>query len=337
MTEQQLWQQLVPFKLNRQSASLPTSIQFRVLLDGSIFSYTLEADSSRVHHERLEQIPPGSKRTRLLFDRQWNSGEGRYDWKNGAAFAGPHTQLEPQLREQGMFLRMLCTQLKVAVIEPLSLWLQEQGASVILDNPRQIAAASLIYAFPQFQRSMAAFVRDMDTGITHVEWRTNNERSKESPEPFQLITRHDSSDGPVDWLLKEESTGTQYLFGISYQVTLGLENGALVILDEFGANIHPALTRRIIRLFQNPETNPKRAQLLFTTHDNTLQRGQLLRRDQIWFTEKQRDGSTSLYALSDFKVRNDLAIDQAYLDGRFGAVPSLPEETEMLPKKEESP
>ena len=76
-------------------------------------------------------------------------------------------------------------------------------------------------------------------------------------------------------------------------------------------------------MFQNPQTNPKNAQLIFTSHDNTLQRNNLLRRDQIWFTQKRPDQSTELYSLSDFKVRNDLAIDKAYLDGRFGAVPFL--------------
>jgi AAA15 family ATPase/GTPase len=83
-------------------------------------------------------------------------------------------------------------------------------------------------------------------------------------------------------------------------------------------------------MFQSEKTNPNRAQLIFTSHDNTLQRGNLLRRDQIWFTQKREDGSTELYSLSDFRPRNDLAIDKAYLDGRFGAVPVLPDEEELL-------
>ena len=83
-------------------------------------------------------------------------------------------------------------------------------------------------------------------------------------------------------------------------------------------------------MFQSEKLNLKRAQLVFTSHDNTLQRGNLLRRDQIWFTQKRADGSTELYSLSDFSPRNDLAIDKAYLDGRFGAVPILPDEEELL-------
>ncbi|HEY6330918.1 MAG TPA: ATP-binding protein, partial [Blastocatellia bacterium] len=82
-------------------------------------------------------------------------------------------------------------------------------------------------------------------------------------------------------------------------------------------------------LFQSEKTNPKHAQLIFNSHDNTLQRGNLLRRDQIWFTEKRDDASTDLYPLTDFRPRNDLALDKAYLDGRFGAVPIMPSDDEL--------
>lgn len=83
-------------------------------------------------------------------------------------------------------------------------------------------------------------------------------------------------------------------------------------------------------MFQNCQTNPKNAQLIFTTHDNLLQRDNLLRRDQIWFTQKRDDNSTELYPLTDFYLRNDLAIDRAYLDGRFGAVPFLSYDEEVI-------
>jgi AAA15 family ATPase/GTPase len=101
--------------------------------------------------------------------------------------------------------------------------------------------------------------------------------------------------------------------------------------DELGSNIHPNIVREIIKLFQDSKTNPHRTQLIFTSHDNTLQRNNLLRRDQIWFTQKRPDQSTELYSLSDFKVRNDLAIDKAYLDGRFGAVPFISDEDDFMP------
>jgi AAA15 family ATPase/GTPase len=85
-------------------------------------------------------------------------------------------------------------------------------------------------------------------------------------------------------------------------------------------------------MFQSPATNPKRAQLIFTTHDATMQSEQLLRRDQIWFTEKRQDGSTNLYSLTDFKERNDRNIYRSYIDGRYGAVPILPPLETLVPE-----
>jgi uncharacterized protein len=129
--------------------------------------------------------------------------------------------------------------------------------------------------------------------------------------------------------------GTQRLFDLAFRIHIGLSFGTLTIIDELGSNIHPNITRAIVKMFQNPKTNPNRVQLIFTSHDNTLQRGNLLRRDQIWFTQKRDDQSTELYSLSDFKVRNDLAIDKAYLAGSFGAIPFLPSDEEFIPVAEE--
>jgi AAA15 family ATPase/GTPase len=166
-----------------------------------------------------------------------------------------------------------------------------------------------------------------DTGLSDIEIK----RSESSEHDyFQVYALHRTEDGEVRWLFEDESMGTQHLFRISFSIQFAILFGDLLIIDELGSNIHPNITRAIVRLFQNPKTNPKRAQLIFTSHDNTLQRNNLLRRDQIWFTQKRADQSTELYPLSDFKVRNDLAIDKAYLDGRFMAVPFIPDEEELI-------
>ena len=85
--------------------------------------------------------------------------------------------------------------------------------------------------------------------------------------------------------------------------------------------LHPLVSRELIRLFSSPATNPSRAQLIFTTHDTNLLSGGLLRRDQIWFTEKGPIGATHLYALSDIKIRANDNLERGYLMGRFGAIP----------------
>src|SRR6185295_16753804 len=93
--------------------------------------------------------------------------------------------------------------------------------------------------------------------------------------------------------------------------------------DEIDARLHPILTCAIIQLFNRPETNPKHAQLIFTTHDTNLLGSELFRRDQIWFVEKSRRGESTLYSLVEYKVRNDAAYEKNYIEGRYGAIPYL--------------
>jgi AAA15 family ATPase/GTPase len=99
------------------------------------------------------------------------------------------------------------------------------------------------------------------------------------------------------------------------------------LADELDASLHPALVAQLVRLFQDPKTNPHRAQLVFNSHDAMLlgESGsdRLLGRDQIWFTEKRGDGSTRLYPLADLDPRREEAIGRRYLAGRYGATPIL--------------
>ncbi len=323
-------EEMIPFKLDEGSANAPTSFRLRVARQSSIFTYQLEVDRKRIRLERLELVPPPPRRARLLFERRWNPIDGSYHWKNGSDFAGPHLQLQPRLNESLPYLTLLVKQIEVDVIKSLITWLQGRffGLSLGQEELERFITAEIVHKHGG-KDDLISFLRGFDTGLADVEVEDvdleNMPRSG-----YRIIAVHDTPHGRIRWPFREESTGTQRLLGLSYKLVGSLQTGELMVVDELGSNIHPAITRRLIRLFQNPMTNRANAQLVFTSHDNTLQRNQLLRRDQIWFTEKISDGSTTLYPLSGFQVRNDLAIDRAYLDGRFGAVPILPDETEML-------
>jgi uncharacterized protein len=121
-----------------------------------------------------------------------------------------------------------------------------------------------------------------------------------------------------------ESEGTKKLFAFAGPVWDVLENGRVLFVDEMDARWHPMLTRGLIQLFQSDETNPKNAQLIFATHDTNLLDGKFLRRDQIWFVEKDRFGASHLYSLADLKVDPDTeSYEQEYFAGRYGAIPFL--------------
>jgi hypothetical protein len=102
-----------------------------------------------------------------------------------------------------------------------------------------------------------------------------------------------------------------------------LELGNTLIVDELDTSLHPFITKMIVMLFQSQTTNPKNAQLIFTTHDVSLLDRDLIRRDQVWIAEKSEKGSTELYSLQDFDVREDTPFEKWYLAGKFGGLPQI--------------
>ena len=172
----------------------------------------------------------------------------------------------------------------------------------------------------EYLERVSNFVCLFDTGVQAIEIRKLADHEDE----YAVLARHDAHNGAQLFSMGLELTGTKRLLTLAFQFISTLETGALLIVDELEYNLHPYITHAIVKMFQDPKINPRRAQLIFTSHDNTLMRDNLLRRDQIWLTEKRRNQSTELYSLSDYRLRNDALIDLGYLNGRFGGVPILP-------------
>lgn len=129
--------------------------------------------------------------------------------------------------------------------------------------------------------------------------------------------------------LEEESDGTLKMFALYPALQDTLENGGVLFIDELNARLHPLLVRSFLITFLNPEINLNHAQLVFTTHDSWQLSNNLLRRDEIWFTEKDGNGVSVLYSLADFvdedgiKIRKDESYEKNYLLGKYGAIPTL--------------
>ncbi|PZU96542.1 MAG: ATP-binding protein [Pseudanabaena sp.] len=322
---------LIPFKLDKQSIESPSHFKVRTVFDGTIYTYSLVLNNTRIILEKLEYALASTKRNRLLFSRNWNEETQKFDWKNGSDFFGAHTQLEKNLQENESFISIL-SKLNIRVAKPFVYWVGLGKAGINRGKKISSADVNLIwyreFISPKLSvvfENTKKLLRSFDTGLHDIEIRKTGENEK----AFQIYALHKTNEGEtISWDFDEESVGTQHLLSLAFEIQLMFLESSLVIADEFGSNIHPNITHEIVQLFQSNKTNPNRTQLVFTSHDNTLQRNNLLRRDQIWFTQKRPDQSTELYPLSDFKVRNDLAIDKAYLDGRFGAVPFISDEDE---------
>lgn len=129
--------------------------------------------------------------------------------------------------------------------------------------------------------------------------------------------------------LQNESSGTLKMFALYPMLQKILETGGVFVIDELNARLHPLLVRALLITFLDLEINKKHAQLIFTTHDTWQLTGNGLRRDEIWFVEKNSDGVSVLYSLADFvdesgiKIRKDESYEKNYLLGKYGAIPSL--------------
>lgn len=127
-------------------------------------------------------------------------------------------------------------------------------------------------------------------------------------------------------LSDEESTGTIKMYDMASEIIGALRFGNILIIDEFNSGLHPSLNKFLVTLFNNSSINKNNAQLLISTHDTCILDIPDLRREQVWFTDKNSDSSTELFSLNKFdknSIREDAKFAKHYLEGRFGAVPSI--------------
>lgn len=166
----------------------------------------------------------------------------------------------------------------------------------------------------------------------------NNLMEKEGQDrmPPQVITHRKIYENGKETGLQEfdlqryESDGTKKLFALAGSLARSLESGQTLVVDELESKLHPLVTKEIVKIFNSKTGNKKNAQLIFTTHDTNLLHGDHFRRDQIWFTEKDKFGSSYLYSLAEYKPRKDASFQKDYINGRYGAVPFIGDFTSLV-------
>ncbi len=150
-----------------------------------------------------------------------------------------------------------------------------------------------------------------------------NKSENESLSLILLTTQHLNEEGKlVSFEMSEESEGTQRLINLVPILFMLQEKPEKVIfIDELDRRLHTLLSRQFLDMVLRYSSQDNNSQLIFTTHDTNLLDLDFLRRDEIWFVEKNSSGISSLYSLAEFKIRPDLKIEKGYLNGRFGAIP----------------
>ncbi|MGD9568093.1 MAG: ATP/GTP-binding protein [Sedimentibacter sp.] len=181
------------------------------------------------------------------------------------------------------------------------------------------------------QNKVIKFFNSFDDSIKGFNVEKVNDDVEKADEQYRIDTVHKMNDTSeiVSIPLDSESSGTLKMFSIFPSIQEVFDIGSVLFVDELNSRLHPLLVRNIILSFLDPTINTKNAQLIFTTHDIWQLSNDLLRRDEIWFVEKDSDGISSLYSLSDFtddngaKIRKDENYTKNYLTGKYGAIPRL--------------
>lgn len=188
------------------------------------------------------------------------------------------------------------------------------------------------YSDDLLRKKLNSLIKFADTKIAEIEIKgaDQNDDKKGGRNSFILSGLHSIYQDNVDTgefmnlPFKEESTGTRVLFSIGGTVLSTLDKGGVLFIDELDVSLHPFLTRMLLLMFQSEKLNPKNAQLIFTTHDMTLLDRDIVRRDQVWITEKNINGTSEIFSLQDFDgVREETPFDKWYLAGKFGGLPSI--------------
>ncbi|MFE1958937.1 ATP/GTP-binding protein [Streptomyces sp. NPDC059479] len=335
-----------PFLLDHESRHEPSSYAVDFLLGGVRYVYGFSVTDREVAEEWLYAYPKG--RRRVLFERD------RMTMTYGATLTGERVAAERMMRPNSLYLSAGA---QSSHGQLGAVWSAVSGSLVIGDSSRQAVAeigavGALMYeTLEKGGLSLGGNVlAAADLGVHGI--RRGAERNTEfaaiearrSGEPTWEEISEDFKDaasqsmefihriGDDEFILPvdAESAGTKTWLNMATMAITTILDGTSMWVDEIDVSLHPLLTAKLLTLFQNPELNPRGAQLVFTTHDasllGTMLGDQVLRRDQVWFVEKDAGtGASTLYPLTDFKPRKGENFERRYLAGSYGAVPLLPE------------
>jgi uncharacterized protein len=331
------------FMLDETSRDAPTLFEVTVLLDGVRHQYGFEFTSERIIKEWL--LVYHTARPQRWFNRVYDPAKGHDSYEFSAHLAGQKRVWQEATRPNSLFLSM-AVQLNSESLQPLFQWFST-SLNVFLDGghiPHEFSTGMI--EAEKSREAIRAMLTAADFGIADIAAKkqkgiqqsfqvnlTTGESESVRVERDVLVPKfqHEARGVTAEFDYHDESQGTQKLYALAGPILDIIDKGYLLVIDELESSLHPLLVRQIVTTFNDPAINTKGAQLIFSTHDSSLLDARLLRRDQIWFAEKDESQSSTLTPLSDFSARKDEAFEKGYLSGRYGGVPVL--ESRLLPTR----
>lgn len=335
-----------PFALDKVSDSQPTLFEIQFIKDEVLYRYGFEYTRKEIVSEWLYEKQFGEKeyelfvRSRDLIDvspKRFSEGEGKEDLTNSnRLFLSLVAQLKGEKSNSVMGWFRQCNVLSGIDSEgyeafTLKMFLEHlNGADEAQEFFKTLQLGFTRFSVKKVDVPKEVLDRAPDSVKAQMEkdWTTGN-----FVEPITTHNVYDENGfvvGERNFHKNQmESEGTKKVIEMSGPIFDTLNEGKTLIVDELDAKLHPLLTRNIVLLFMDPEKNQHGAQLIFATHDTNLLDLEIIRRDQIWFAEKDKVETTDLYSLVEFKdedgkkVRNDRDIKRDYIRGRYGAIPFI--------------
>lgn len=355
--------ELIPvdsYRLSVETVDAPSSFEVVFLLEGRQYRYGFEVDRQRVVAEWLFHVP--SRREAKIFERTLDGITVSTIFKEGK-------DLEAKTRDNALFLsvvaqfngklsqRILRWFRNLTIISGLAefheraskwqtaamlensktrddvLWLIK-ALGISIDDIRVRRVPLLPSAPSNGSEELRSIFSDFVKRLTEHTRLVENIEMLHVPEIQTVYRLYNAVGEPISEarfdLETDESEGTKKIFALAGVLLQILKTGHVLVIDEMDARLHPLITQTLIKLFNSSQTNPHNAQLIFATHDINLLCKELFRRDQIWFTEKDRFGATHLYSLVEYRVRNDASFETNYIQGRYGAIPYIGDVSQVL-------
>lgn len=341
-----------PFLLNDYSKNETTSFEFTYVLDGVKYIYGFSATKTKIKNEYLYHTP---KRQRaIVFERYGQS----FKFTEQKA---KRKLISETVAENQLFFSVACTMNDIECSSAMR-WFREYVlfSRDYSDIPKQLLEYS---NDPNMLRAITDYAREADLGIEDVQFEFDNQEVsdphklpdalhigiKTALSNFIQLLSETSNNSEVRLKMGEvtatsyhkgktqageyehfplelsyESDGTRKLMALAPAIESALRNGGILLVDEIERELHPMLVDYIIAKFQSKTCNPHGAQIIFTTHNTELMSETLIRKDQIYFVDKNRsDGSSELYTISEFSTKTSDNIRKGYLLGKYGAIPDI--------------
>ncbi len=327
---------IAPFAFDNKTKTLPSTFEVTFFMDGIRYQYGFSATSKKITREWLLSWPKG--RSQTWFERDVEQDEPYF----GPSLKGQNKTIWGTVKDNSLFLST-AAQLNHEQLSTIYKWFGGKYKEFPGESFGTQLTDEMFFDFKnsgknqKFYKLLMEMFRNADFGIDDIEIEKVDVTDFEFPEDTSEEIKKTISERPLykktfshcegkyTLSFQEESAGTRRFYSFLAPLVLSITKDYTVFEDELELNMHPLLTRKLIEVFSWSKGNSgNHAQLIFTTHDTTLLDPELFGRDQVWFTEKNKQGATQLYSLADYKgVRKDEPMQKKYLAGRYGAIPIL--------------